>query len=573
MNRMGVWSRSAGFLAALAVMGLSQGSAFAQAGEYDARVFRPAVGPHSIFMTEGADTLEHLQVTGGLLVDYASQPLVLRFGDENKSIIDQQLAAHVLLGFGLFDRLQLDVALPIYMVNDGSYEGREIRGATVGDLNVRGKFGLLSSLRAPIGLGVGVEVGVPTGDGASFVGAGSLTVTPRLFVDTRFSTPIGTTTLAANVGARWLDERRVHDSDLSTQLVYGAGVEVEVVEQVLSLGAEVFGGSQFDDFFERAASSPLELLVGAKISTDDGFTITAGAGGGLIGGYGTPDFRAIVGLMYTLPMDDGVVEEVVEPLCPDVPEDFDGELDADGCPVEEEVVEEEPGCEVPEGYEGLVDEDGCPLLDSDGDGIADIDDKCPNEAEDMDGFEDEDGCPDLDNDNDGIPDAEDECPNEPGLAAYNGCPAPEQKVVREKAEIRIMDKVFFETGKSVIQPESFELLDQVALLLRTNPDITKVEIAGHTDHTGSAALNRTLSQERAEAVLKYLVAERGVNTERLTARGYGPDEPIDNSKTKEAMAKNRRVEFRILEQDTQEEDSGDASGAEPAAAPAEGTSN
>ncbi len=69
MARLGTWSKGAGFLAALVVMGLSQGSAFAQAGEYDARVFRPAVGPHSIFMLEGADSLEHLQVTGGLLVD------------------------------------------------------------------------------------------------------------------------------------------------------------------------------------------------------------------------------------------------------------------------------------------------------------------------------------------------------------------------------------------------------------------------------------------------------------------------------------------------------------------------
>ncbi len=554
-KRMSRWGKGAGFLAALAVMGVS-GSAFAQAGEYDARVFRPAVGPHSIFMTEGADTLEHLQVTGGLLVDYASRPLVLKLGDKEKAVVDQQLAAHVLLGFGLFDRLQLDVALPVYLVNDGNYEGREIRGATVGDLNIRGKFGLLSSLKAPVGLGLGVEVGLPTGDGDAFVGAGSVTVTPRLFVDTRFGTPIGDTTLTANVGARWLDERTVHDAKLSTQLVYGAGVEVEVIDEVLALGAEVFGGSQFDDFFQRAPSSPLELLLGAKISTDDGFTITAGAGGGLIGGYGTPDFRAIVGLMYTSPIDHGEVVEEPEPLCPDVPEDYEGALDEDGCPVEEEVVEEEPGCEVPEGYVGLVDEDGCPLLDSDGDGIADIHDQCPQEAEDMDGFEDEDGCPDLDNDNDGIPDAEDECPDQPGLATHNGCPAPEQKVVREKAEIRIMDKVFFETGKAVIQPESFELLDQVGLVLRTNPDITKVEIAGHTDHTGSAALNRALSQERAEAVMNYLVNERGIAAERLTARGYGPDEPIDDSKTKEAMAKNRRVEFRILEQNTQEEDSG-----------------
>src|SRR5690554_1915082 len=129
MMRLSTWGKSAGFLAALAEMGLSQGSVFAQANEYDARVFRPAVGPPNIFMLEGADSLEHLQVTGGLLVDYASQPLVLEFGDTSKAIVDQHLAAHVLVGFGLFDRLQMDLALPIYLVNDGRFEGEDIRGA------------------------------------------------------------------------------------------------------------------------------------------------------------------------------------------------------------------------------------------------------------------------------------------------------------------------------------------------------------------------------------------------------------------------------------------------------------
>ena len=65
---------------------------------------------------------------------------------------------------------------------------------------------------------------------------------------------------------------------------------------------------------------------------------------------------------------------------------------------------------------------GCPILDSDGDGIPDNVDKCPNEPEDKDGFQDQDGCPDLDNDQDGIPDVKDKCPDQKGPPETNGCP-------------------------------------------------------------------------------------------------------------------------------------------------------
>ena len=101
------------------------------------------------------------------------------------------------------------------------------------------------------------------------------------------------------------------------------------------------------------------------------------------------------------------------------PKDTDGDGipdDKDKCPNE------------PEDKDGFQDEDGCPDLDNDGDGIPDAQDKCPNQAEDKDGFQDEDGCPDPDNDGDGIPDAADKCPNEPedkdGFQDEDGCPDP-----------------------------------------------------------------------------------------------------------------------------------------------------
>jgi OOP family OmpA-OmpF porin len=100
------------------------------------------------------------------------------------------------------------------------------------------------------------------------------------------------------------------------------------------------------------------------------------------------------------------------------------DTDGDGIPDEKDKCPNEP-----EDKDGFQDDDGCPDPDNDGDGIPDAVDKCPVDAEDFDGFQDADGCPDLDNDGDGIPDAQDKCPNDPedkdGFQDADGCPDPD----------------------------------------------------------------------------------------------------------------------------------------------------
>jgi OOP family OmpA-OmpF porin len=101
--------------------------------------------------------------------------------------------------------------------------------------------------------------------------------------------------------------------------------------------------------------------------------------------------------------------------------------------------------------------------------------------------------------------------------------------------------VNFETGKATLTPESQTILNGVAESLVANDSI-KVQVSGHTDNTGSAAVNARLSKARAEAVRQYLV-DKGVAADRLTARGYGPSKPIASNKTAEGRAQNRRVEL------------------------------
>jgi OOP family OmpA-OmpF porin len=102
-------------------------------------------------------------------------------------------------------------------------------------------------------------------------------------------------------------------------------------------------------------------------------------------------------------------------------------------------------------------------------------------------------------------------------------------------------QINFETGKSVIKTESQDIVDQIALMLSSDPSL-KVSIEGHTDNAGTAAANKTLSENRARSVVAALVA-KGIDKTRLSSKGWGQDKPVADNGTEEGKAKNRRVEI------------------------------
>jgi outer membrane protein OmpA-like peptidoglycan-associated protein len=203
----------------------------------------------------------------------------------------------------------------------------------------------------------------------------------------------------------------------------------------------------------------------------------------------------------------------------------------------------------PEDKDGYLDDDGCPEIDNDLDTVPDVNDKdstgkiCINDPEDPDGYEDADGCPEPDNDKDQVVDLEDQCPNEPGVVGGDkpGCPKKPSLVIVTEKEIKITQQIHFEFDKDKIRPESFPILDAVVEVLQQNPKI-KLEIQGHTDNKGTAAYNKGLSDRRAASVLKYLVA-KGIDSSRLTSKGYGMERPIVPNTTPQNRALNRRVQF------------------------------
>jgi OmpA-OmpF porin, OOP family len=115
----------------------------------------------------------------------------------------------------------------------------------------------------------------------------------------------------------------------------------------------------------------------------------------------------------------------------------------------------------------------------------------------------------------------------------------------EPAKTFILEDVNYETGKAVLKPESYPALDElVALLVRKDDE--RIEIGGHTDNVGKPDKNKLLSMERAKSVMAYVIS-KGIDPNRLVAKGYGQTVPIANNKTAAGRAQNRRTEVKILE--------------------------
>ncbi len=223
---------------------------------------------------------------------------------------------------------------------------------------------------------------------------------------------------------------------------------------------------------------------------------------------------------------DGVLDAVDE--CPDIR----GNAALKGCPDSDEdgIEDRLDKCPTEKGTAATL---GCP--DTDNDGVADNIDKCYTVA----GDPQHSGCPDSDND--GVYDDIDLCRNIPGTAANYGCPEIEEKV--KQLFQKALQGIRFETGKAIIKPESFPIIDAIAKVMSEHPDY-KLIIGGHTDNVGDDDMNYTLSKDRAAAVSNYLIT-KGVSPMRVSSDGFGETKPVDTNDSEKGRARNRRVEFKV----------------------------
>lgn len=264
-----------------------------------------------------------------------------------------------------------------------------------------------------------------------------------------------------------------------------------------------------------------------------------------------------------VPVDqDGDGVNDAEDECPTEPGDT-----ANGCPVLDSdgdgVADDTDLC--PQSA-GVAQNKGCPA-DADGDGLPDDQDQCPREAgnydnqgcptvaqvdSDGDGvFDNEDGCPALvgvsanggcpaDADRDGIYDTNDQCPQEVGLLEYDGC-AESQEDALDLQDLG--SNITFEPASAVLTSESRTLLQAVVRTLKRYPNVN-LQIIGHTDSQGEAAINQKLSEQRARACASFLTRS-GIDVSRISSEGLGETQPIADNATASGRRQNRRVEFKL----------------------------
>ena len=565
-------------LAAIFALGLMMPTTAAaqDVPELQLQQFRPATGPTDYLNVYGTNPAPHLEFDLGFYLDFASDPLkISAFDEEFNSVVGSQLTLSLMGNIGLFDFLEVGILVPVTVFqSSGDLEpvqpldadpDAEISNFGINDVRLSAKAEILDLLQDPLGLAFILTGYIPTGLDERFVGDESFGLEAIGSIETWVIRGIR---VALNLGYRYRHESVVlRENTIGDAVLWGVAANIPLFISTLDLIAELDGAIGVAAKEEgregiQGGEVPAEFKIAARYEINDDWSLTSGIGFSMNNeAVGTPDFRVFVGIggywvsggKWGFDYDGDGIYGVYD-KCPEGPEDFDGFEDQDGCPDYDNdgdgVPDDLDKCDnTPEGVE--IGPDGCPDNDLDGDGIPNDIDKCPEDAEDRDRFEDADGCPDVDNDGDGIPDTADNCPNEPetfnDFLDDDGCPDdPNDKVHISRDRIIITEQVYFDTGKTTIKSESFEILDAVVKVLKENQQITKIRVEGHTDSRGSDQMNLELSQGRAESVMRYMV-ENGIAEGRVEAVGYGETKPIRTNETAEGRSYNRRVEFTILE--------------------------
>ena len=561
----------------VSVLGVASGASAQGSTKIDLNQYRPAELATDGFATSTADGQGHKRFGIMVYIDYSDDELVFEQAGvgTTSSVVHQQLTGHLNWNLGLWDRLVIYMDIPYHFIIDsgqgaagglppgGNFDYLLPNGGHFGDIYFGARGNLYGTRDDVIQVALQATMTINTSSLADDQQkyAGQIDESPFLggWFELLLTFNAGDVVrIPIQAGYKLGTQGQLVTSDLfvGNEFTFGGGLLFMIAQDQFMISVESFGRTAANSTvpFWTREETPVEVLGGFKYLHPKGFVVGASGSAGVTPGYGSPDWRAVGMIGFTMPEPEVIGDT-----------DGDGMLDdVDECPND------------PEDFDGFQDEDGCPDLDNDGDGVLDVNDGCPNDAEDIDGFEDEDGCPDPDNDGDGILDVDDECPNEPGPPENNGCPDPDrdgdgvpdrvdncpdepgtvenhgcqeaQLVVIGAGRLEILEKVYFKSGSHKLQKRSFALLDNVAKVMNAHPEIDLIRVEGHSDSTGSLKFNMRLSKRRADTVVRYLVGRGKVTKERLISEGFGPTRPlVPDAKTKEELAQNRRVEFHLVE--------------------------
>jgi OOP family OmpA-OmpF porin len=490
---LGLRRRAAGL--AVLVAGLWAGSAEAQAPRtadgfrVDRFEMAPSVDDGLVVQDPGV--LRHMAWSVNAALGYTNTLLrvVPRLSsNDGVEVVGTRLSAYLDFAIGLRDRFELHAAMPFAIAQSsesGIAAGLMLRSAGASAVG-DGRLGGAVLLYGTDHAARGVQLGAAV-DLAIPVGSeNSFTSDGKVggeLVATAGYAGPGYR-IAANAGVRYRPEINYVSSDQGTELIGRAGLFVPVARQRLMTSLEVdLAARAAGRDAFRALGSPILALLGARYHFPGGIRAGAGIGAGLTEAPGSPAVRVIFTVGYS-----------PEPPPP----------------------------------RGLAPRPS----DRDGDGIADNLDKCPDQPEDYNGVQDDDGCPDiLETDKDHVVD------NPP----VPGEPLTLEQVVTLPAPIE------FKFDSAIMLPGAEIYLNQVLAILKAHPEVTRLEIQGHTSSEGGYDYNMRLSDSRAKAVYQWLV-DHGIDGQRLTPHGYGLTQPMFPNDTEPHRQRNRRVQFRLIEQ-------------------------
>ncbi|WP_434391120.1 OmpA family protein [Melittangium boletus] len=526
---------------------------------------------------------------------YQHRPLILFQQGQSAAAVSGRSTLHVAAAWAPLTRLQVAGQVPLVMLQNlgpGALNPAAPTSFLLSTPTVGVRLGLLTqSAQGGFDVAVGADVGLNVGNADGYARDDGPRFLPRVMAGRH----LGPLRVALDVGLMIRPGGRITEESPRAQDELGN--EVRLAGALASTGRRTRWELNVRGMVPLSKQpGSMELLPGLRYLVNPSLELFGLAGVGLGKTPGTPLFRVLAGgsfgsvLPRQGPGEASVRCDLGQSLppeeCPNRDDDGDGlrngldrcPLDPgngepDGCPIKDtdkdgimdrlDACPLEPGpasrqgCPVrDEDGDGVEDEEdrcprepgprenqGCPLVDNDKDGISNDDDRCPDEP----GPPEREGCPEEDLDKDGVPNREDMCVNAKGEASNLGCPAHELPLVSlavDHLELR-GNKVAFEKGQARLRPGVSLVLDWVARVMREHPEIPLVLVGAHTDDQGMADTNRLLTQQRAEVVRRYLI-DKGVPAERLEARGYGPDVPLDTNLTANGRENNRRVEFKIL---------------------------
>jgi outer membrane protein OmpA-like peptidoglycan-associated protein len=498
-------SRALALLTALALPSLAR----AQSPSMDLSTFRPASGGDGYAAVEGArpplagESRFELRAWS----DYAAHPLMFVTQSGSREVLVRSRAGGFLtLQAHLLGPLSLAAQVPMTFAEQGNLSGLppSSRGPSslsggLGDIRLTPRLALLRQEWAGIDLSAQASLELPTAraqtltDDGRVRGEGLLALGRRLMESNR-----GKLDLIGNAFVRLRPPHDFLDVKMGNEAGLRAGLGYLPPSTRAYVPRRVYAEMEARTFLRAgfaAGASPAEWRLGATVCPVRSLAIDVAGGGALTDGVGTPTARFLVAIGWS-PSSCGNNASTPLPARAPMPE-----LVA-AAPVAPPPPPPALAAAPP------------PLPDRDGDGIPDVDDVCPDQ---------------------------------PGPAENHGCPlSVKQLVIVSASRIDILEQVLFATGKARIERRSYRLLDQVAAVLLSHPDLLLVQVEGYTDDVGSPLRNLALSQARSQAVMAYLV-RRGVPANRLRAAGFGESRPIGLNTTPEGRAANRRVAFKVLQ--------------------------